>query len=137
MAVSGPNFDDSKAYAERVREELEATPALRDVRYGQALGYPAVSVRIDREKAGLSGVTAEQIARSLATATSSSRFIAPNYWPDPKTGIGYLMNRARDWGQTDIIVVGIIIYAVLGLVSDAVVRAVEAKVLSYRRSLGS
>lgn len=54
-----------------------------------------------------------------------------------QTGIGYLMNRARDWGQTDIIVVGIIIYAVLGLVSDAIVRAVEAKVLSYRRSLGS
>lgn len=54
-----------------------------------------------------------------------------------QTGIGYLMNRGRDWGQTDIIVVGIIIYAVLGLVSDAVVRAVETRVLSYRRSLGS
>lgn len=54
-----------------------------------------------------------------------------------QTGIGYLMNRARDWGQTDIIVVGIIIYAVLGLISDAVVRAAEARVLSYRRSLGS
>ncbi|HUD33461.1 MAG TPA: ABC transporter permease [Variovorax sp.] len=54
-----------------------------------------------------------------------------------QTGIGYLMNRARDWGQTDIIVVGIIIYAVLGLVSDAVVRAVEGRALAYRRSLGS
>lgn len=54
-----------------------------------------------------------------------------------QTGIGYLMNRARDWGQTDIIVVGILIYAVLGLVSDAVVRLIEARVLSYRRSLGS
>ena len=52
------------------------------------------------------------------------------------TGIGYLMNRARDWGQTDIIVVGIIIYAVLGLASDAAVRAVEARALSWRRSLG-
>jgi sulfonate transport system permease protein len=52
------------------------------------------------------------------------------------TGIGYLMNRARDWGQTDIIVVGIIIYAVLGLASDAAVRAVEASALSWRRSLG-
>ncbi len=54
-----------------------------------------------------------------------------------QTGIGYLMNRARDWGQTDIIVVGIIIYAVLGLVSDAVVRFVESRALSYRRALGS
>lgn len=54
-----------------------------------------------------------------------------------QTGIGYLMNRARDWGQTDIIVVGILIYAVLGLASDAAVRAVERRVLSYRRGLGA
>jgi sulfonate transport system permease protein len=54
-----------------------------------------------------------------------------------QTGIGYLMNRARDWGQTEIIVVGIIIYAVLGLVSDAVVRLFETRALSYRRALGS
>lgn len=54
-----------------------------------------------------------------------------------QTGIGYLMNRARDWGQTDVIVVGILIYALLGLLSDAVVRRIEAHVLSYRRSLGS
>src|SRR5690606_12665011 len=54
-----------------------------------------------------------------------------------QTGIGYLMNRARDWGQTDVIVVGILIYALLGLLSDALVRRLEARVLSYRRSLGS
>jgi sulfonate transport system permease protein len=54
-----------------------------------------------------------------------------------QTGIGYLMNRARDWGQTEIIVVGIIIYAVLGLLSDAVVRFIEGRALSYRRALGS
>ncbi|QLL66204.1 ABC transporter permease (plasmid) [Sinorhizobium mexicanum] len=54
-----------------------------------------------------------------------------------QTGIGYLMNRARDWGQTDIIVVGIFIYAILGLASDAVVRLVEARTLSYRKALGA
>jgi multidrug efflux pump subunit AcrB len=37
----------------------------------------------------LSGVTAEEVARSVVAATSSSRFVVPNYWPDPKTGIGY------------------------------------------------
>ena len=33
--------------------------------------------------------------------------------------------------------IGIIIYAALGLASDAAVRAVESRVLSYRRTLGS
>ena len=37
----------------------------------------------------MSGVTAADIARSVVAATSSSRFVVPNYWPDPKTGIGY------------------------------------------------
>lgn len=54
-----------------------------------------------------------------------------------QTGIGYLMNRARDWGQTDIIVVGIMIYAALGLASDTLVRLLESRVLAYRRTLGS
>src|SRR5208337_3487360 len=35
------------------------------------------------------GVTAEQVSRSLSEATASSRFTTPNYWADPRTGVGY------------------------------------------------
>src|ERR1700694_1390777 len=35
------------------------------------------------------GVTADQIGRSLTDATSSSRFTIPNFWPDPRSGVGY------------------------------------------------
>jgi sulfonate transport system permease protein len=52
-------------------------------------------------------------------------------------GIGYLMNRARDYGQTDVMVVGLAVYAVLGLASDSAVRLLEHRVLSYRKVLGS
>ncbi|HSI41661.1 MAG TPA: ABC transporter permease [Xanthobacteraceae bacterium] len=52
-------------------------------------------------------------------------------------GIGYLMNRARDYGQTDVIVVGLVIYAALGLSSDAAVRLWERRALAYRKVLGS
>lgn len=89
VATSGPNYADVRAFAAKVRDELAKVPSLRDLQYAQALDYPTVSVEIDRERAGLSGVTAEEISRSLVTATSSSRFVVPNYWPDPKTGIGY------------------------------------------------
>jgi RND family efflux transporter MFP subunit len=89
VAVSGPSFDDTKKHAEAIRRQLLGVPTLRDVRYAQALDYPAVRVAIDRRRAGASDVTAEQVARSLVAATSSSRFVVPNYWPDPKTGIGY------------------------------------------------
>ncbi len=89
VAITGSNFSDDRAFAAKVRDELAKIPALRDLQYAQALDYPTVAVAIDREKAGISGVTVDEIARSLVTATSSSRFVVPNYWPDPKTGIGY------------------------------------------------
>jgi sulfonate transport system permease protein len=53
------------------------------------------------------------------------------------SGIGYLMNRARDYGQTDVMVVGLAVYATLGLVSDFAVRLLERRALSYRKVLGS
>jgi multidrug efflux pump subunit AcrB len=39
--------------------------------------------------AGQLGVTIDQVGRSFAAATSSSRFVAPNYWVDPRTGIAF------------------------------------------------
>jgi sulfonate transport system permease protein len=50
-------------------------------------------------------------------------------------GIGYLINDARDFLRTDIIVVGLLIYALLGLTADALVRALERRALRGRPSL--
>jgi len=47
-------------------------------------------------------------------------------------GLGYLINNARDFLRTDVIVLCLIIYALLGLGSDAVVRALERRVLAWR-----
>ncbi|NEW69042.1 ABC transporter permease [Streptomyces rhizosphaericus] len=51
------------------------------------------------------------------------------------SGIGYMMGLARTYGQTDIIIVGLVVYGLLGLLSDGLVRLVERKVLSWRRTL--
>lgn len=53
------------------------------------------------------------------------------------SGIGYLMTQARLYGQLEIVVVGLLVYAVFGLTGDYVVRAIERKALSWRRALGS
>jgi multidrug efflux pump subunit AcrB len=89
VAVTGPNLADDRAFAEKLRVELGQIPSLRDLHYGQSLDYPTINIEVDRERAGLSGVTASDVARSVLAATSSSRFMVPNFWPDPKTGIGY------------------------------------------------
>src|SRR5205814_4637370 len=68
---------------------LKPIPGLRDVQVSQSLDYPTIDIKVDREKAGQSGATMNQVTRSVVAATSSSRFVVPNYWPDPKTGVGY------------------------------------------------
>jgi multidrug efflux pump subunit AcrB len=89
VAVMGPDFAASRSFAGRVREELETIESLRDLQAGQALEYPAIQVDVDRQLAGQLGVTIDQVGRSFAAATSSSRFVAPNYWADPRTGIAF------------------------------------------------
>jgi sulfonate transport system permease protein len=51
------------------------------------------------------------------------------------SGIGYLMNDARDFMRTDIMLVGLLIYATLGLVVDIIVRFLERRLLAWRPSL--
>jgi sulfonate transport system permease protein len=50
-------------------------------------------------------------------------------------GIGYLIMNARDFLRTDIIVVGLAVYALLGLGTDAIVRAIERRALRWRPSI--
>src|SRR5262249_43917808 len=89
LAFTGEDKVEHFAYVEKVREELGKIPSLRDLQFAQSLDYPAVSVEVDRQRAGLSGLTTGDVSRSLVAATSSSRFTVPIFWADPKTGIGY------------------------------------------------
>jgi multidrug efflux pump subunit AcrB len=89
VAVTGPNLADDRAFADKVRNALRRMPQLRDVEFGQTLDYPTVDVNVDRERAGLIGVSMADVSRSLVTATSSSRYVVPNFWADANTGVSY------------------------------------------------
>jgi sulfonate transport system permease protein len=52
------------------------------------------------------------------------------------SGIGYMVTLARNYAQTDVMLVGLVIYALLGFGSDALVRQVEQRALRWRRTLG-
>jgi sulfonate transport system permease protein len=49
-------------------------------------------------------------------------------------GIGYLMNNAEQFFQTDVIVVCLVVYAILGLITDLIVRLGTKYLLSWRAS---
>ena len=51
------------------------------------------------------------------------------------SGIGHMITLASHYGQTDVIVVGLVVYALLGVLADGAVRFTERKALSWRRTL--
>ena len=89
VAVQGPALAATRAFAEKIRAELVKIPSLRDLQYAQPLDYPSLQIQINRDRAGQFGVTAADVGRSLATATSSSRYTDLNFWRDPGSGNGF------------------------------------------------
>jgi sulfonate transport system permease protein len=51
------------------------------------------------------------------------------------SGIGHMITLAEQYGQTDVIVVGLVLYGVFGYLADTAVRATGRKVLAWRRTL--
>jgi len=87
--VGGPDLAADRAFAAKLRSEVNKITALRDLQYDEPLDYPSINIDVDRERAGQLGVTTAGVGRSFLAATSSSRFVTPNYWADPKSGVGY------------------------------------------------
>ncbi|WP_419899403.1 ABC transporter permease [Roseomonas sp. USHLN139] len=94
---------------------LDRRGLVRHVVLPAALPSALVGLRYALGSAWLSLVIAEQINAS--------------------SGIGFLINDAREFLRTDIIVVGLLVYALLGLGADALVRLVERRALAWRPSL--
>ncbi len=91
VRIVGTDLKLVRQHAEKIAAEMKRIPSLRDVQFEQELDYPSVEVIIDREKAGLSGATVEDIRNALVMATASTRFANLNYWVDVKTGFDYLV----------------------------------------------
>ena len=89
VAVHGPQYNDVLNYANKVQQQLRGVSELRDLGYEEPLRYPTVSVNVNRVMAGQLGTTADEVGKAVVSATGSSRFVAPDYWRDPKSGVSY------------------------------------------------
>jgi multidrug efflux pump subunit AcrB len=86
VAIQGGSLADDYTFANKVRTEMAKLNFLRDLQFAQANDFPTLDINIDRNRAGQLGLTMTDVARSVVPATSSSRFIQPNYWRDPGSG---------------------------------------------------
>ncbi len=85
-----------------------------------------------RRPAGRAAVRAGRAALRLGVAWLSL-VVAEQI--NASAGIGYMINDARDFLRTDVIVVGLAVYALLGLRRDALVRLAERRLLAWRPTL--
>jgi sulfonate transport system permease protein len=85
---------------------------LRHVILPSAAPLTLVGMRIGVASAWLALVVAETIATD--------------------SGIGFMINNARDFLRTDIVIVGLLVYAFVGLVMDSIIRLIERWILRWR-----
>ncbi|MEV4641697.1 ABC transporter permease [Actinoplanes sp. NPDC049548] len=73
--------------------------------------------------------------RFAVTASLLGLVVVEQY--NATSGIGHMITLAEQYGQTDVIVVGLVIYGIFGYLADSAVRLTERKVLAWRRTLDS
>src|SRR5690606_22102761 len=86
---------------------------IRDIVLPGALPQTLVGLRQSLGVAWLALIVAEQI--------------------NADAGLGFMINDAREFLRTDVVVVGLLVYSALGLLTDALVRLLERRALSWRR----
>lgn len=87
VKVSANQIKDAEKHAKKIKQELEKAPFLRDIRIQEALDYPSLQIEVDRKLLARYDLTVQDVSRSIATATSSTRFTDKNLWVDPRSGL--------------------------------------------------
>ncbi len=91
IQVGGNNLQQSFRMAQQIAAHLRSLPTVSDVLIPQDLDYPGIELNIDRERAGLLGITPKSVVDNVITALTSDGMIAPSFWVDPKTGNSYML----------------------------------------------
>jgi len=89
ISVAAKDIEEANIFGKKILAQMQQIPFLRDVQMAQPMAYPIFKVNVDRERAGQLGVTSTQVARSLVSATSSTRFTDKNLWLDKSKGLAY------------------------------------------------
>lgn len=91
IQISSMDMDSAFTLAKSLSAKIKTMPNVSGVYIPQDLDYPGIALNIDREKASLIGLSAQDIVDDVITAMTSDGMIAPSYWIDPKSGNNYMV----------------------------------------------
>jgi len=117
IEIVGYDLDAGSDYAKRLLPRLrslsrpDGRPLLTDLQISREENYPELDVVVDREKAGVLGVSEQQVAQTVLTSLVGNTQFAPVPFTDLKTGNQYYINvrladpyRDHVWDLKDVLV---------------------------------
>ena len=91
IQVGSMDMDGAYSLAQQLAAKIKNMPGVAGVYIPQDLNYPGIALNIDREKASLIGLSAQDVVDDVITAMTSDGQVAPTYWIDPKSGNNYMV----------------------------------------------
>jgi len=109
VEIVGYDMEAGSAYAKRLLPRLRALegpdgrPMLSDLQISREENYPELDVVVDREKAGMLGISEQQVAQTVLASLVGNTQFAPVPFTDPKSGNQYFINvRLADGGRNEV-----------------------------------
>jgi multidrug efflux pump subunit AcrB len=95
VEVRGDKLESLAEQAHAVADVARTVPGIRDLRISLEMDYPEVRIDIDRERAGMVGVSARTVGQSTLDATLGN-INTPSVWIDPNNGQSYYVVTSYD-----------------------------------------
>jgi HAE1 family hydrophobic/amphiphilic exporter-1 len=73
LEIRGHELDEARRVALEARNVMERTPGIADVRIGRDEGRPELSIRVDRPKAALLGLSVSSVAETIQTNVAGTQ----------------------------------------------------------------
>jgi multidrug efflux pump subunit AcrB len=102
VEIVGYDLDAGTDYAKRILPKLRALAGpdgkqlLTDLQISREENYPELDVVVDREKAGMLGISEQEVAQAVLTSLVGNTQFAPIPFTDEKTGNQYFINVRLD-----------------------------------------
>lgn len=91
IQITGNDLQKSNDIALKVRDIVQNVEGTEDVRIHQRYDHPEIKVDIDRTKAAMLGINADDVVKNTVSALNSSVNFKPSFWIDEKNGNHYFV----------------------------------------------
>jgi hydrophobe/amphiphile efflux-1 (HAE1) family protein len=102
VEVLGYDFEAGSDYGKRLMDKMrgltdaQGRPLVVDVQSSREENSPEFDVNVDREKAGMLGISEQDVAQTILVGLLGNTQITPVPYTDPKTGNEYYINVRMD-----------------------------------------